>query len=64
MSEDQVAERLRQIELQNALLSQEVTQLHVEVNKLSSGIGRALWIIGGGFMASFVAWIVNGGLLK
>ena len=64
MSEDQVAERLRQIELQNALLSQEVTQLHVEVNNLSSGIGRVLWIIGGGFMASLVAWIVNGGLLK
>jgi len=64
MSEDQVAERLRQIELHNALLSQEVAQLHVEMNKLSSGIGRALWLIGGGFIASFVAWVVNGGLIK
>ena len=64
MSEDQIAERLRIIELQNALLTQEVAQLHQEIDKLSSGIGRGLWLIGGGFIASFVAWIVNGGLLK
>ena len=64
MSEDQVAERLRLIELQNALLTQEVAQLHQEIDKLNSGIGRGLWLIGGGFIASFVAWIVNGGLIK
>ena len=64
MPEDQVAERLRNIELQNALLTQEVAQLHQEIDKLSSGIGRGLWLIGGGFIAAFVAWIVNGGLIK
>ena len=64
MPEDQVAERLRAIELQNALLTQEVAQLHQEIDKLNSGIGRGLWLIGGGFIAAFVAWIVNGGLIK
>ena len=64
MSEDQVAERLRLIELQNALLTQEVAQLHQDIDKLNSGIGRGLWLIGGGFIASIVAWIVNGGLIK
>jgi len=64
MSEDQVAERLRIIELQNALLTQEVAQMHQEIDKLNSGIGRGLWLIGGGFIASFVAWIVNGGFIK
>ena len=64
MPEDKVAERLRNIELQNALLTQEVAQLHQEIDKLNSGIGRGLWLIGGGFIAAFVAWIVNGGLIK
>ena len=64
MPEDQVAERLRTIELQNALLTQEVAQLHQEIDKLNSGIGRGLWLIGGGFIAAFVAWVVNGGLTK
>ena len=64
MSEDQVDERLRNIELQNALLTQEVAQLHQELDKLNSGIGRGLWIIGGGFIAAFVGWIVSGGLAK
>jgi len=64
MSEDQVTDRLRVIELQNALLTQEVRQLHTEVDKLSGGIGRGLWILGGGFLASAVAWVINGGLIK
>ena len=64
MSEDQVTERLRLIELQNALLAQEVARLNKEITNLSSGIGRGLWLIGGGFLASLVAWVVNGGLVK
>lgn len=64
MPEDQINDRLRVIELQNALLTQEVRQLHTEVDKLSGGIGRGLWILGGGFLASAVAWVINGGLMK
>lgn len=64
MSEGQVEERLRNIELNNALLAQEVAQLHQDIDTLNSGVGRGLWIIGGGFIAAFVGWIVSGGLAK
>lgn len=64
MSEEQINERLRNIELQNALLRQELTQLHDEIDRLNGGIGRALWIVGGGFIAAVVSWVVSGGLLK
>lgn len=62
MSEEQMAERLREVELQNALLAQDVKQLNAEINKLNGGIGRALWIIGGGFLTSFVVWFTSGGI--
>jgi|TARA_B110000908_G_C10164336_1_gene407599 hypothetical protein len=64
MSEGQVEERLRTIELNNALLAQEVAQLHQDIDALNSGVGRGLWIIGGGFIAAFVGWIVSGGMAK
>lgn len=64
MSEDQIADRLRIIERENALLAQEVRQLHEKVDSLTGGIGRGLWILGGGFMASLVAWVVSGGMTK
>ena len=64
MSEGQVEERLRTIELNNALLAQEVAQLHQDIDALNSGVGRGLWIIGGGFIAAFEGWIVSGGMAK
>ena len=62
MSDEQINERLRILELENALLAQEVKQLHSELNNLKGGIGRGLWILGGGFLASVVSWISRGGL--
>ena len=64
MSEDELASRLRLLEVENALLRQQVTQLTGKVDNLSSGIGRGLWILGGGFIMAFGTWIMNGGFLK
>jgi hypothetical protein len=62
VSDEQVNDRLRALELENALLAQEVKQLHSELNNLKGGIGRGLWILGGGFIASVVSWVSRGGL--
>mgnify|MGYP003653409283 CR=1 FL=1 len=62
MSEEQIAERLRTLETDNALLLQQVKQLEKNLDSLSNGINRGLWIIGGGFIAAIVSWIIGGGL--
>jgi hypothetical protein len=64
MSEDELASRLRLLEVENALLRQQVLQLIAKVDNLSGGIGRGLWILGGGFIMAFGTWIMNGGFLK
>ena len=69
-------ERLQALEAQNKELQAQMTLLQIEivkisarqealmekVDKYSSGINRALWILGGGFMAAIVTWITGGGL--
>jgi hypothetical protein len=64
VSDEQVNERLRALELENALLAQEVKQIHSELDNVKGGIGRGLWILGGGFLTSIVVWITTGGLVK
>ena len=64
MSEDDLANRLRLLELENALLRQQVQQLVDKVDNLHSGIGRGLWILGGGFIMAFGTWLIGGGLIK
>ena len=39
-------------------------QLITKLDNFSSGINRGLWIIGGGFISSFILWIVRGGLSR
>jgi hypothetical protein len=53
MSEDELASRLRLLEVENALLRQQVLQLIAKVDNLS-----------GGFIMAFGTWIMNGGFLK
>lgn len=45
-----------------AVLEEKVETLTKKIDNLNSGINRGLWIIGGGFITSIVAWIVSGGL--
>lgn len=69
-------ERLKALEDQNKEFTEKMNQLNIElvkisakqdaiaekVDKYSSGINRALWILGGGFMAAFITWVTGGGL--
>lgn len=45
-----------------ALLEQKVDQIDKNVSSINDNLSRILWIVGGGFIASAVAWIVKGGL--
>ena len=62
MSEDAELERIRKLETQCALMSQALDQQQQKLDNLNSGINRGLWIIGGGFIAAAVSWVVKGGL--
>ena len=61
---DDLEKRVIALEKELALEKQAVAALKEQITNLSSGIGRGLWILGGGFMTSFVAWIAGGGLAK
>ena len=62
MSERAELERIRKLETQCALMSQTIDQQQKKLDNLSSGINRGLWIIGGGFIAAAVSWVVKGGM--
>ena len=62
LADRDLLDRLRKIETEVALLRAENTNLKDKVDNLSGGIGRGLWLIGGGFISAFVAWVIAGGL--
>lgn len=62
MSERAELERIRKLETQCALLQQSLDNQQKKLDNLSSGINRGLWIIGGGFIAAAVSWVVKGGM--
>jgi len=45
-----------------ALLEQKVDQIDRNVSNINSSLSKILWIVGGSFIASIVAWVVRGGL--
>ena len=45
-----------------ALLEQKVDQIDRNVCNINNSLSKILWIVGGGFIASIVAWVVRGGL--
>lgn len=61
MSESEL-ERLRALETQCALMHQTLGRQEKDLANLRGGINRGLWIIGGGFLAGFVSWIIRGGM--
>jgi len=44
-----------------ALLEQKVDQIDKNARKINDSLSKILWIIGGGFIAAAVAWVVRGG---
>lgn len=64
MTDKALEEKLAQLETKVAVMEAENAALKAQVDNLSTGIGRGLWILGGGFMTSVVAWIAGGGLVR
>lgn len=64
LSENELDQRLRDLEIKMAEIKAENQAMKDKLNSVSSGIGRGLWMIGGGFIAVFVTWIAGGGLAK
>ena len=59
---DEHDKEIAELRTQIAVLVIKQEALIQKLDGFSSGINRGLWIIGGGFIAAFVAWIVRGGL--
>lgn len=59
---DDHGRELAELRTQMAVLVTKQDALIQKLDGFSSSINRGLWIIGGGFIAAFVAWIVRGGL--
>lgn len=57
-----IVSEIAHLKMELALERQKVESLQKKVDNLSSGIGRGLWILGGGFISAFVLWITNGGM--
>lgn len=57
---------LKLVKLEAELEASKLTteRLEREIANLKSGIGRGLWILGGGFLTSLVAWVAGGGLVR
>lgn len=55
-------ERLRRLEMENAVLEQRVQELDKKIDSVFTGIARALWVVAGTAIASFVSWITSGGM--
>jgi hypothetical protein len=55
------SDRLWKLETEVALLKAENDTQRRRIENLSGGISRGLWLLGGGFIAAFVSWVVAGG---
>jgi len=57
---------LKIVKLEAELEASKLTteRLEREIISVKSGIGRGLWILGGGFLASLVTWVAGGGLVR
>jgi len=69
MQDNEEAQRIRALEVRLALLetrdavqTEKIANLESKLSSLSGGVSRGLWILGGGFIAAFVSFVVKGGI--
>lgn len=62
MDIEAIQEEIRDMDKRLALLEQKVDQIDKNVTKINDSLSKILWIIGGGFLAAFVGWVLKGGL--
>lgn len=68
MAED-LEDRVRSLEKENSdlksdikLMQRDVSHIKESVDRWNTGLGRIVFIIGGGVLSAIVAWILRGGL--
>ncbi len=62
MSNEDIEARLRQLEQKVGIIQNDLTYLKEGQDRWNNAVSRLLWLIGGGFIAAIVTWIVGGGV--
>jgi hypothetical protein len=62
MDAEAIQKEIADMDKRLALLEQKVDQIDRNVTNINTSLSKILWIVGGGFIASMVAWVVRGGL--
>ena len=52
-----------ELETTIAVMQKDIETIGENVGNIQKSLARVLWIIGGGFLASFVAWVLAGGMV-
>lgn len=59
---DEILQKLYAIEQEIAIVKVKLTEVEKTQDEFQSGVNRGLWLIGGGFIAAIVSFIIKGGL--
>ena len=51
------------IDIQLVSIKSDLFYLRAGQDNLNNNLSKFLWILGGGFLASIVSWVIKGGLL-
>lgn len=62
MDVEAIRDEVIQMDKRLALLEQKVDQIDENVKNINDNLSKILWIVGGGFIAAFIGWVIRGGL--
>jgi len=58
-----VKDKIAEIRVAAAQISERQVAMSEKVNKIDAGIGRLLFLVAAGFISAAIMWIIQGGLL-
>ena len=59
-----VNEKIYDIKITGAQVSERQKSISEKVNKIDAGVGRILMLVAGGFISAAVMWVIQGGLFS
>ena len=59
-----VNEKIYDIKITGAQVSERQKSISEKVNKIDAGVGRILMLVAGGFKSAAVMWVIQGGLFS
>lgn len=62
MDAEAIQKEIAEMDKRLALLEQKVDQIDRNVSSINTSLSKILWIVGGGFIAAAVGWVIRGGL--